>query len=174
MLAFLFSGHTITFVKLLDLVRQKLRAGHYAYRTEQAYVHWIVRFIRWHADIHKEWRHPAKMGATEVEAFLSHLVVEGHVSKSTQNQAFSALLFLYKKVLKVELKQLNAVRAKPTKRLPTVCTTQEIAALLNHLQRLRQARSVYWLMASLMYGTGMRLMECCRAALAGCKAHSIG
>jgi len=144
-------------MKLLDQVRQKLRAGHYAYRTEQAYVYWIVRYIRWHGI-----RHPKEMGAPEVESFLSHLVVDDHVSKSTQNQAFSAILFLYKKVLKVELKELNAVRAKPSKRLPTVCTTQEIAALLEHLRKLRQARSVYWLMASLMYGTGMRLMECCR------------
>ncbi len=74
-LAFPASGHMATPMKLLDQVRQNLRAGYYSYRTEQAYVHWIVRYIRWHADIHRRWRHPIEMGATEVEAFLSHLAV---------------------------------------------------------------------------------------------------
>lgn len=149
-------------MRLLDQVRQKLRAAHYAYRTEQAYVHWIERFIRWHANIHGQWKHPAQMGATEVEAFLTFLAVEQHVAKSTQNQAFSALLFLYRKVLQVELKELNARRAAPSKRLPTVCSRHEVSAILNRLRSLQQAGGLYWLMASMMYGTGMRLMECCR------------
>ena len=97
-------------MKLLDQVRQKLRAGHYAYRTEQAYVHWIERYIRWHADLATKWRHPAEMGRSEVEAFLAHLAVDRHVTSSTQNQALRALLFLYRQVLDRELGDLNAVR----------------------------------------------------------------
>lgn len=131
--------------------------GHYAYRIEQAYVHWIERYIRWHGI-----RHPAEMGAAEVEAFLSHLAVDRNVAKSTQNQAFSALLFLYKKVLNVDLQQLNATRAAPSRRLPTVCSQQEVRQQHAYLRQRQQARDVYWLMASLMYGTGVRLMECCR------------
>jgi len=149
-------------MRLLDRVRQKLRAGHYAYRTEQAYIRWIERYIRWHADIAKTWRHPTEMGACEVEAFLTYLAMDRHVSKSTQNQAFSALLFLYKKVLQIDLQQLNSVRAASNRRLPTVCSKEEIGRLLDNLQKHQQARGLYWLMASLMYGTGMRLMECCR------------
>ncbi len=149
-------------MKLLDQVRQQLRVSHYAYRTEQAYVQWIERYIRWYANIHGQWKHPAQMGAPEVEAFLTFLAVERKVAKSTQNQAFSALLFLYRKVLRVELKELNARRAVPSKRLPTVCSTHEVLAILNHLRGLQQQGGVYWLMASMMYGTGMRLMECCR------------
>ena len=144
-------------MKLLDQVRQKLRAGHYAYRTEQAYVHWIARFIRWHG-----LKHPAQMGERQIEEFLSHLAVVGKVSKSTQNQAFSALLFLYKSVLQRKLGNLNAARASRTKRLPAVLSQDEVPQLLAQLKRLNQARGAYWLMASLMYGTGMRLMECCR------------
>ncbi len=87
-------------MKLIDRVRQKLRAGHYAYRTEQTYVHWIVRYIRWHG-----LRHPQEMGSTEIETFLSHLATVGNVSKSTQNQALSALLFLYRHVLQIEVVQ---------------------------------------------------------------------
>jgi integron integrase len=144
-------------MKLLDRVRQKLRAGHYAYRTEQAYVRWIERYIRWHG-----LRHPAEMGTCEVEAFLSHLAVDRHVSKSTQNQAFSALLYLYQKVLQIDLQPIHARRAAPSRRLPTVCSRQEVHQLLEYLQNSQGLGSLYWLMASLMYGTGMRLMECCR------------
>lgn len=149
-------------MKLLDQVRQKLRAGHYAYRTEQAYVQWIERYIRWHADNQGGWRHPAEMGTSEVESFLSHLAADRQVSKSTQNQAFSALLYLYKVILNQELQHLDAIRASPIRRLPSVCSTTEVSRLLDYLHQRQQARGIYWLMASLMYGTGMRLMECCR------------
>ncbi|QDT00458.1 integron integrase [Adhaeretor mobilis] len=149
-------------MKLLNQVRQKLRAGHYAYRTEQAYVHWIERFIRWHAKIHKRWRHPSEMGTPEVEAFLSHLAVDRHVTSSTQNQALSALLFLYRHVIEKELGDLNAVRAARSRHLPTVLTPEEVGRLLECLQDRSEAHGAYALMASLMYGSGLRLMECCR------------
>jgi len=97
-------------MKLLDQVRQKLRAGHYAYPAEQAYVAWIERFIRWHANRYGQWRHPEKMGKEEVEAFLAHLAVDRNVTSSTQNQALSALLFLYRHALKIDLGDLNAAR----------------------------------------------------------------
>ena len=149
-------------MKLLDLVRQKLRAGHYAYRTEQAYVHWIERFIRWHAAAHGRWLHPAEMGKPEVEAFLAHLAIDRHVTSSTQNQALSALLFLYRQVLEKELGDLNAVRAARSRRLPTVLTPEEVQRVLTILQERSEAGGAYALMASLMYGSGLRLMECCR------------
>jgi integron integrase len=144
-------------MKLLDRVRDKLRAGHYSLRTEEAYRHWIVRYIRWHG-----LRHPQEMGAAEVEAFLTHLATERHISKSTQNQALSALLFLYRQVLALEVGDLNAVRATRTRRLPNVLTQDEVRRILRHLRELNQVRGCYWLMASLMYGAGLRLLETCR------------
>lgn len=111
-------------MKLLELVRLKLRARHYAYSTEKAYVQWIERFIRWHAELHRQWRHPKELGAGEVEAYLSHLANERHVSKNTQNQSFSALLFLYRHVIQKELGELRAVRATKAPRMPTVLTKQ--------------------------------------------------
>ena len=108
--------------RLLDQVREKLRYRHYSLRTEQAYVDWIRRFILFHRK-----RHPAEMGAGEIEAFLTHLATERNVSASTQNQALSALLFLYKEVLQVELPWLNNMeRAKKPQRLPTVLTVREV------------------------------------------------
>ena len=138
--------------RLLDQVRARIRAKHYSLRTEDAHVHWIRRFILFHNK-----RHPVEMGAVEVEAFLSHLAVAGKVAASTQNQALSALLFLYREVLGIELPWLQGVtRAKPSQYLPVVLTTGEVRALFARLD------GVDWLMASLLYGAGLRLMECVR------------
>ena len=138
--------------KLLDQVRERLRLKHYSIRTEHQYVQWARRFILFH---HK--RHPADMGAVEVEAFLTYLAVEGHVAAATQNQALSALLFLYREVLGVNLPWLeNVVRVKRPARLPVVLTRREVAAVLDRMQ------GTHGLMARLLYGTGMRLMECVR------------
>lgn len=138
--------------KLLDQVRDKIRVKHYSIRTETQYVQWIKRFILFHGK-----RHPKDMGAAEVEAFLTHLAVEGKVSASTQNQALSALLFLYREVLGVELPWLDdVVRAKKPQRLPTVLNRAEVTLVLERME------GTYGLMARLLYGTGMRLMECCR------------
>ena len=133
-------------------VRARIRAKHYSLRTEEAYVDWIRRFILFHNK-----RHPAEMGASQVEVFLSHLAVAGNVAASTQNQALSALLFLYREVLGIELPWLQGVsRAKPSQHLPVVPTTGEVRALFARLDGLD------WLMASLLYGAGLRLMECVR------------
>lgn len=138
--------------RLLDQVRGKIRLKHYSLRTEQAYVDWIKRFIR-----HNGKRHPREMGAVEVEAFLTHLAVAGRVAASTQNQAKSALLFLYREVLALELPWLdNVQQARGPRRLPVVLTRDEVQALLCRLQ------GTHWLVASLLYGTGMRIMECLR------------
>jgi site-specific recombinase XerD len=109
---------------LLDQVRAKLRLLHYAIRTEEAYVDGIRRFIRFH---HK--KHPREMGAIEVEAFLTHLAVHDKVAASTQNQALAGILFLYQKVVEIDLPMLNAVRAKRPKRLPVVLSTDEVRAV---------------------------------------------
>ena len=138
--------------RLLDQVRGKIRVKHYSLRTEQAYVDWIKRFIR-----HFDKRHPRDLGSKEVEAFLTHLAVAGKVAASTQNQAKSALLFLYREVLETELPWLdNVEQAKAPKRLPVVLTRTEVQSLLCRLE------GIHWLIANLLYGTGMRIMECLR------------
>lgn len=138
--------------KLLDRVRERIRFKHYSIRTEDSYVQWIRRFILFHGK-----RHPSEMGAVEVEAFLTHLAVEGNVAASTQNQARSALLFLYKDVLGSELPWLNNVeQAKKPRRLPVVLTEDEVRDLLANLE------GVHWLVAGLLYGSGLRLMEALR------------
>jgi len=138
--------------RLLDQVREALRLRHYSLRTEQSYLGWIKRFILFH-----DKRHPREMGAVEVEAFLTWLAVEGRVSASTQGQALAALLFLYKQVLGVDLPWLDeVVRAKRPQRLPTVLTPEEVGAVLAQIDGVQK------LMAELLYGTGMRLMECLR------------
>jgi integron integrase len=138
--------------KLLDQVRDRLRVKHYSIRTETQYLQWIKRFILFH-----DKRHPREMGAVEVEAFLTHLAVAGRVAAATQNQALSALLFLYREVLNVDLPWLDkVVRAKQPQRLPVVLTRQEVTAILDRMT------GVHGLMARLLYGTGMRLMECVR------------
>ncbi len=143
-------------MKLLDQVRHKTRVKHLSYRTEQAYVYWIERYIRHHGI-----RHPATMGTAEVEAFLTHLAVEGRVAASTQNQALGALLFLYQEVLEQEIGRLDAVRARRPKRVPLVLSAGEVQALLAAIDGLPTSEP-YGLMARLMYGAGLRLMECCR------------
>ncbi|MCB5187206.1 integron integrase [Methylobacillus caricis] len=138
--------------KLLEQVRGKIRLKHYSIRTEQAYVDWIKRYI-----LHFDKRHPRDLGAAEVERFLTYLAVEGKVSASTQNQAKSALLFLYKEVLGVELPWLdNVERAKVPKRLPVVLTQDEVQRILGRLQGTNH------LVTSLLYGTGMRVLEALR------------
>ena len=138
--------------KLLEQIRSAIRVRHYSYRTEQTYILWIKRYILFHNK-----RHPLEMGEQEITAFLTHLAVDKHVAASTQNQALSALLFLYKEVLNQELDWLdNVVRAKRPGHLPTVLTRNEVILLLNHLS------GVNALLARLMCGTGMRLMEVLR------------
>lgn len=147
-----FMSYTNTPPKLLDQIRDRIRTKHYSLRTETQYVQWIKRFILFH-----DKRHPQEMGAAEVEAFLTHLAVVGKVSASTQNQALSALLFLYKEVLSIDLPWLDkVVRAKQPQRLPVVLTRTEVQAVLTRMS------GTYGLMANLLYGTGMRLMECVR------------
>ncbi|PZD73819.1 Tyrosine recombinase XerD [Acaryochloris thomasi RCC1774] len=135
--------------KLLDQVRDVMRTKHYAYRTEESYVQWIRRFILFHNK-----RHPQEMSEPEVEAFLTHLAVHQDVAASTQNQALSALLFLYRYVLKQPLgDSIDAVRAKQSQHLPTVLTTGEVKRLLQGMSGIQQ------LFAKLLYGSGMRLTE---------------
>ena len=136
-------------LRLLDRVRDKIRVKHYSIRTEQAYLDWIKRFILFHGK-----RHPSELGAPEVEAFLTHFAVAGKVAASTQNQAKSALLFLYKEVLGTELPWLGDVaKARTPVRLPVVLTRQEVAGVLERL------RGTHHLIGCLLYGTGMRIME---------------
>jgi integron integrase len=138
--------------KLLDQVRQRIRARHYSPRTEKAYVHWIKRYILFHGK-----RHPLEMGAAEVTTFLTSLAVRDRVAASTQNQALNALLFLYRDVLAVELPWLEGlVRAKRPEHLPVVLTRDEVRTLIDVMAGPPR------LMALLMYGAGLRLLECCR------------
>ena len=138
--------------KLLDQVRESLRTLHYSIRTEDAYVLWIKRFI-----LHHGKRHPLEMGEAEVVEFLTHLAVGKDVAASTQNQAFSALLFLYKVVLDRPLERIDdVVRARKPERLPVVMTRDVVRAVLAHLTGTKR------LMAGLLYGSGLRLMECLR------------
>ena len=136
--------------KLLHLVRQAIRIRHYSPRTEQAYVHWIRRYILFH-----ELRHPAEMGKPELNAFLSHLAVREHVSASTQTQALSALVFLYRNVLDGEVGLLEGVvRAKRPARLPVVLTRDEARQLFANMD------GVVLVACRLLYGSGLRLLEC--------------
>ena len=138
--------------RLYDRVVEVLRTRHYSRRTEQTYAHWIKRFIYFH-----NVRHPAEMAEPEINAFLTHLVVKQKVSASTQNQTLSALLFLYRHVIGREVGDLGEViRARKPTRLPVVMTREEVKAVLANLTGDK------WLMASLMYGAGLRLMECLR------------
>ena len=138
--------------RLLDQVRQQIRLRNYSIRTETVYAEWVKRYIRFH-----KYRHPAEMGAAEVEAFLTHLAVARNVAAATQNQALAALLFLYKEVLKLELPWLEGVvRAKKPVHLPVVLTREEVARVLVNMS------GVHWLVANLLYGSGLRLMEALR------------
>jgi integrase len=134
---------------LFEVVREKIRTRHLALRTEQAYLQWVRRYVNFHGR-----KHPREMGAPEVEAFLTHLAVGAKVSASTQNQALQALLFLYRHVLDVELPWLdNVTRASRPRRLPVVLSAAEVRAVLAELD------GTCWLIASLLYGSGLRLME---------------
>jgi site-specific recombinase XerD len=136
--------------KLLDQVRDAIRLKHYSYRTEEAYVQWIRRYILFHNK-----RHPNEMGTPEIEAFLTHLAIEGEVSASTQNQALNAILFLYRHVLQQELdRRIDAIRAKRPTRLPVVLSPEEARAIIQHTS------GIYRLLLQLLYGSGLRLREC--------------
>ena len=138
--------------KLLEQVRETMRARHYSLRTEETYLSWMKRFILLHGK-----RHPREMGGQEVQQFLSHLAVEGHVAASTQSQALSAILFLYQQVLKQAIGWMDeVVRAKQPHHVPVVLTQDEVAVVLRHLS------GTTWIMATLLYGAGLRLMECLR------------
>lgn len=138
--------------RLLNQIRQTMRARHYSFSTEKSYIHWIRRYILFHGK-----RHPINMGEKEIIQFLSHLAIKKRISVSTQNQAFNALLFLYREVLRIDLQKMDGiVRPKRPMRLPVVLTPNEVAAILLNLH------GIHWLIASLLYGSGLRLMECLR------------
>lgn len=138
--------------RLLDQLRDAIRTRHYSIRTEEVYLQWVRRFILFNGK-----RHPVEMGAPELEAFLTYLAVERNVAASTQNQALSAVLFLYREVLGIDLPWLDGVtRAKKPQRLPVVLTPEEVRLVLAQLE------GTLALMANLLYGSGMRLMECVR------------
>ncbi len=144
--------------KLLDRFRDKMRSLHYALTTEKSYRHWIVEFLRFHR-ASGQWRHSAELGKSEIEAFLTHLATDRNVTAKTQNQAFSAILFLYKRVLDSELPTIDALRAKESRRLPVVLSQDEIACLIANVEG---GGGLYRLMVELIYGAGLRLLECCR------------
>jgi len=134
---------------LFEVARERIRTRHLAFRTEQAYLYWMRRYVKFHGR-----RHPRDMGAVEVEAFLTHLAVEAKVGASTQNQALQALLFLYRQVLGIELPWLeNVTRASRPKRLPAVLSVAEVRSVLAQLD------GTAWLLANVLYGGGLRLME---------------
>jgi integron integrase len=138
--------------KLFDQLRDIIRGRHYSIRTEQSYVQWVRRFILFHNK-----RHPLEMDEVEINQFLSHLASKENVSAATQNQALSAIVFLYKNVLNVELGDFNdIIRAKRSRRLPVVFSKAEVRRILAELS------GVYKVMATIMYGSGLRLMECLR------------
>lgn len=142
-------------IRLLDQVRDRLRVKHYSLRTEQAYLYWARRYILANGK-----RHPRELSGVEVEGFLTRLATHFNVAASTQAQALSAILFLYREVLGIELPWMDSVvRAKPTQRVPVVLSVPEVARLLQNLSGRE------WVMGCLLYGTGMRLMECVRLRL---------
>ncbi len=138
--------------KLLDRVRYRIRVKGYSIRTEQSYVSWVRRFILFHNK-----RHPQDMGKQEIEAYLTHLAVTRHVSPSTQNQAFNALLFLYRNVLEIEFPQnINAFRSKRPTRLPTILSKAETMKIISMITGFHQ------IMVKILYGSGLRAIECLR------------
>jgi integron integrase len=137
--------------KLLDQARDRLRAMHYSFRTEETYIDWMRRYILFHRK-----RHPAEMGVPEIQEFLTHLASERNVAASTQNQALSAILFLYREVLHKEVEPILLSSAKRPERLPTVLTREETLLVIDSLH------GIHKLMVQLLYGSGLRLMECVR------------
>lgn len=143
--------------KLLDQLREVLRAKHYSRRTEETYVQWARRYLIFHRDRAGRWKHPHDLGGTEVVAFLNHLANAEHVAAATQNQALNALMFLYASVLRIELGELaEFIRARRPRRVPVVLSKAEVARLLGALD------GTWRLMAQVLYGTGLRLMELLR------------
>ena len=136
--------------KLLDQVRDKIRFKHYSIKTEQSYIGWMKRYIIFHNK-----RHPQEMGKDEIEQFLTWLAVKQKVSPTTQNQAFSALLFLYREIFKIDMKDWNiqALRAKERKHIPVVLTKDEVKEIIDHIG------GIYQLIVKLMYGCGLRMSE---------------
>jgi integron integrase len=137
--------------KLLEQAREILRTKHYSYRTEETYIDWMRRYILYH---HK--RHPGEMGTAEIQSFITHLATDRDIAASTQNQALSALLFLYREVLHQEIEPVRLSTAKRPERLPTVLTRAEVLRIIDQLN------GIHRLMAQLLYGSGLRLMECVR------------
>jgi integron integrase len=137
--------------KLLDQTRDKIRVKHYSYKTEMCYVDWMKQFI-----LFNNKRHPLEMGIPEIEKFITYLATVRHVSASTQNQALYAILFLYREVLGIEIGSVNAIRAKKTIHVPTVLTHTEAMNVIMHMT------GVYRIIAQILYGSGLRLMECMR------------
>ena len=146
-------------MKLLERVRDTMRLRHLSRKTEKAYTQWIVRFLRFHAqpgdDGHRIWKHPDQMGEAEVREFLTDLAVRGKVAASTQNQALAALLLLFQQVLERPLGRIDALRARRPKRLPVVLSRDEVQRVLAALSGMPK------LIAQLMYGSGMRVLEAC-------------
>ena len=135
---------------LIDDVREALRLRHYSARTEEAYAGWVRRFILFHNK-----RHPREMGAAEVRRFLSHLALDGQVSASTQNQALSGVLFLYRNVLHIAIGSIeNVPRARTPIHVPVVLSRDEVARIMKHVD------GVAWIIVALLYGAGLRLQEC--------------
>lgn len=137
--------------EFLNTMREKIRVKHYSYKTEKAYVDWVERYIRFH-----KLRHPAEMGRDEVEAFLTYLAMDRQVSSSTQNQALHALLFMYEHVVGAKLEHVEPMRAKKSVHVPSVLSQVEVKKVLGRLN------GVYYIIGRLLYGSGMRLMECMR------------
>lgn len=142
-------------LSLIEEVRVACRLKHYSLRTEDAYTTWVKRYVNFHKQ-----KHPSEMGANEITNFLTYLAIKRHVSPSTQSQALNALMFLYNKVLRKDIEKINHfVRPKKKQKLPVVLTQSEISTLLS---ALKAHKFSYWLAACLMYGSGLRLMECMR------------
>jgi len=135
--------------KLMDQVRDKIRLKHYAKKTEQVYVHWILKYIHYHGI-----KHPMHLGKTQIEGFLNHMAQKMMVSASTQNQAFSAIIFLYREVLGIDIDGINAMRAKGYKRVPVVLTVDEVGKVISRMHGTTK------LMTQVLYGAGLRLQEC--------------
>jgi integrase len=140
-------------LKLMDQVRQELRYHHYSYRTEKTYCNWIVRFLKFY----RYQVHPKDMGKKEIESYLSHLATKINVSTSTQRQAMHAILFLYNRVLDIPIDEtLEHIKSKQHRHIPVVMAQEEVKTVLAHL------RGIHLLMVKLLYGSGLRLMECVR------------
>lgn len=144
-------------MKLLEQVHEACATKHYSPRTEESYVRWIEQFLRFQRSTAGRWIHPRDMTAEHVEAFLTHLAVRRRVAASTQNQALNALVFLFRDVVRKEIGAFDAVRAKRPIRLPTVLSQHEVHQVFATME----PESMYGLMARLLYGSGLRLMECC-------------